>query len=231
MQDSSLLFYMDGLHSYAMILSRNPAEAADLVQETYVRALRARESLRDGSNVKGWLFTILRNIWFNQLRKKQTTPAIIAIDTDEWGANIVVETAKGPHSLYVSKLEREQVREAIQRLPFSLREIIILREYEELSYQEIASLLECPVGTVMSRLARARSKLRSLLSATWQIPTSQKQMPHKPFSKEHSTNRSLLAMKDIPPAGCLLGYRPSGTSSRALGTTVSSAPELPKRGW
>jgi RNA polymerase sigma-70 factor (ECF subfamily) len=169
MQDTSLSSFMDGLYGYAMVLSRNPAEAADLVQETYVRALRARESLRAGSNVKGWLFTILRNIWLNQLRQQRTTPKIVEIDADENGADIAVERSKGPHALYVSKIEREQVREAIEQLPMEFREIIILREYEELSYQEIAGLLNCPPGTVMSRLARARAKLRSLLSATWQV--------------------------------------------------------------
>ena len=170
MQDTSLSSYMDGLYGYAMVLSRNPAEAADLVQETYVRALRARKSLRADSNVKGWLFTILRNIWLNQLRQQRTTPNIVEIDADESGADIVVELSKGPHALYVSKIERLQVREAIQQLPVEFREIIILREYEELSYQEIADLLDCPPGTVMSRLARARSKLRSLLSVAWKAP-------------------------------------------------------------
>ena len=79
-----------------------------------------------------------------------------------------METSAGPHDLYVRKLEREQVRAAIQRLPVEFREIIILREYEELSYGEIAHVLQCPVGTVMSRLARARSKLGDTLSAFWE---------------------------------------------------------------
>jgi RNA polymerase sigma-70 factor, ECF subfamily len=79
---------------------------------------------------------------------------------------MAVESSKDPHALYVSKVERDQVREAIQQLPDEFREIIVLREYQELSYQEIATLLDCPAGTVMSRLGRARSKLRSLLSST-----------------------------------------------------------------
>ncbi len=79
-------------------------------------------------------------------------------------AGMAVEPSKGPHGLYISKVEREQVREAIQQLPVEFREIILLREYEELSYQEIAVVLGCPPGTVMSRLGRARSRLRVLLS-------------------------------------------------------------------
>ena len=77
----------------------------------------------------------------------------------------IAETGKDPYAFYVSRMEHEQVREAIQQLPLDFREVILLREFEELSYQEIATILDCPTGTVMSRLARARAKLRMLLSA------------------------------------------------------------------
>src|SRR3979490_1823803 len=164
MQDTTLSFYIDGLFGYAMVLTRNRAEAADLVQETYVRALKARASLRPGSNVKSWLFTILRNIRLNQLRHERTTPEIVELEAHQDIADVVIETSKDPHAQYVSKMEQEMVRNAIQQLPAEFREIIILREYEELSYQEIAAMLDCPAGTVMSRLARARSRLRMLLS-------------------------------------------------------------------
>ncbi len=164
--DTALSCHMDGLYSYAMVLTRNPAAASDLVQETYVRALTAIESLRADSNVKSWLFTILRNIWLNQLRHQRTAPKIVEIDADENNTDIVVDQSKDPQAHYVSKIESERVREAIQQLPVEFREIILLREYEELSYQEIASFLDCALGTVISRLARARSKLRKLLSAS-----------------------------------------------------------------
>jgi len=157
--------YLDGLYSYALVLTRNHAEAEDLVQEAYVRAIPAMGRLRADSNTKGWLFTILRNVWLNQLRKYRNGPQMIEIDVDGV-ANSVVEPSKDSHDLYVSKLEAEQVRAAIQELPVDFREIILLREYEDLSYQEIASILGCPVGTVMSRLGRARAKLRVLLSPT-----------------------------------------------------------------
>ncbi len=165
MRDTTLYScYIDGLFGYAMVLTRNPAEAADLVQETYVRALKARASLRPGSNVKSWLFTILRNIRLNQLRHERTAPDIVELEAHQDIADVAIETAKDPHARYVSKMEQEMVRKAIQQLPAEFREIIILREYEELSYQEIAAMLDCPAGTVMSRLARARSKLRLMLS-------------------------------------------------------------------
>jgi RNA polymerase sigma-70 factor (ECF subfamily) len=165
MHDTILSTHIDGLFGFAMVLTRNPAEAADLVQETYVRALKAKHSLRPSSNVKSWLFTILRNIWLNQLRHARIVPQIIELDGHEGAADVAIETSKDPHAQYVTKMEQEKVRDAIQQLPAEFREIILLREYEELPYQEIAVMLGCPAGTVMSRLARARSKLRALLSA------------------------------------------------------------------
>ncbi len=156
--------YLDGLYGYAMVLSRNRTEAENLVQETCLRALRAIGRLRADGSVKSWLFTILRNIWQNQLRRRRTAPDLIELDADENGANEPADAAQDPLTGYVNRVERERVRAAIQQLPLEFREIIILREYEEFSYQEIAALLDCPLGTVMSRLARARSKLRDLLS-------------------------------------------------------------------
>lgn len=162
--DTSLSCHMDGLYRYAMVLSRNPTVASDLVQETFVRALGAKNCLRSDSNVKSWLFTILRNVWLNELRRSRSAPPTVELDVDEKTVELAVEKAKDPHAEYVSKVEREKVRDAIQQLPLDFREVIVLREYEEMSYQEIASFLDCPAGTVMSRLARARSKLRELLS-------------------------------------------------------------------
>ena len=158
--------YLDALYSYALVLTRNHAEAADLVQETYVRALPAMGRLRVGSNTKSWFFTILRNVWLNQLRKWRNGPQMIELEVDDGVANSIVEPSKDSHDLYVSNLEAEQMRAAIQELPADFREIILLREYEDLSYQEIANVLDCPVGTVMSRLGRARAKLRVLLSTS-----------------------------------------------------------------
>jgi RNA polymerase sigma-70 factor (ECF subfamily) len=156
---------LDGLYGYAMVLTRNHAEAEDLVQETYLRAVQAMGRLRADSNVKGWLFTILRNIWLNQLRKWKNGPEMVTIDAGDGVANTILEPSKDSHDLYVGKMEAEQVRAAIQELPVEFREIILLREYEDLSYQEIAGILDRPIGTVMSRLGRARAKLRVLLSA------------------------------------------------------------------
>jgi len=166
--------YLDGLYGYAMVLSRNSTESEDLVQETCLRALRAIGGLRAEGSVKSWLFTILRNIWLNQLRQRRAAPDLIELDAEENSVYEPADVAQDPHDGYVNRVEHEQVRAAIQQLPMEFREIIILREYEELSYQEIAVLLDCPPGTVMSRLARARSRLRDLLSSGLITPQIEK---------------------------------------------------------
>jgi RNA polymerase sigma-70 factor (ECF subfamily) len=149
-----------------MVLTHNHAEAEDLVQETYLRAMPAIKRLRPESNIKGWFFKILRNAWLNQLRKRRNGGEISLTDMEDGTAGGIAEPSKSSYDALVSEMEREQVQAAIQKLPEKFREIILLRELEELPYHEIASLLDCPVGTVMSRLARARLKLRELLTLT-----------------------------------------------------------------
>jgi RNA polymerase sigma-70 factor (ECF subfamily) len=161
-EEEILLHHLDALYRYAMALSRNPDSASDLVQETYLRAATARHKLRVDSNVKSWLFTILRNLWLNQLRKARLAPEEFDFDLDERLPHGGDEYSSNPHGIYVKKMQVERMREAVSRLPSHFREIVILREYEELSYQEISTILQCPIGTVMSRLARARSRLRSV---------------------------------------------------------------------
>jgi RNA polymerase sigma-70 factor (ECF subfamily) len=126
--NARLSFYMDGVYGYAVVLTGDATVAADLIPETYVRAMDPIGRLREDSNTKAWLYTILRDIRLNQLRKQ--TPRLLA---DESPADLVIETAKDPHALHVSKMETEQVREAIMRLPLEFREIILLREYGEFS--------------------------------------------------------------------------------------------------
>jgi RNA polymerase sigma-70 factor, ECF subfamily len=179
--------YLDGLYGYAVVLSRNRAEAEDLVQETCLRALRSIAQLRPNGNLKSWLFTILRNIWLNEVRRWRATPDMVELNSDGSGAIEPVDNAKDPHAAYVSSIEREQVRGAIQQLSVEFREIILLREYEELSYQEIAAVLNCPPGTVMSRLARARSKLRDLLPAEFVRPVGSKDTKENDAAKKDGT--------------------------------------------
>jgi RNA polymerase sigma-70 factor (ECF subfamily) len=158
-----LIEHMDKLYSYAMVLTQNPSEAEDLVQETYVRAIKAVGRLPPGSSIRNWLITILRNTWFTELRRKRASPVTIVADLDQVVEDATVETGEDPYNIYVTRVTQERVRAAIHQLPGTFREIILLREYEELTYQEIAKFVNCPIGTVMSRMARARFKLRNLL--------------------------------------------------------------------
>ncbi|HEX7330740.1 MAG TPA: sigma-70 family RNA polymerase sigma factor [Pyrinomonadaceae bacterium] len=161
------LEHIDALYGYAMTLTRNSTEAEDLVQETYLRAASAANRPNGDSNLKGWLFVIMRNAWLNQLRHRNSGPRFVDLEPDE---QPIDEAQESPHVIYIRKLEREQVREAIESLPDAYREIVVLRDIEGFTYQEIATVLNCPAGTVMSRLGRARGKLRKVLS-TWQTKT------------------------------------------------------------
>ena len=157
------LHYLDGLYGYAMSLTHNRADAEDLVQETYLRAMSAFERLRPNSNLKSWLFTILRNIYLNQIRDGRSH---LQVDIDEpvpgpW--EFEDKSSKDPLFLYVAKVKQADVRKAIEKLPDAYREVIVLREFEELSYEQIAQVLDCPSGTVMSRLSKARETLREML--------------------------------------------------------------------
>jgi len=166
------LEHIDGLYGFAMTLTRDQTEAEDLVQETYLRAVRAFGRLMPDSNLKSWLFAIMRNAWLNQLRHTRSGPRFVELDAEEGDrAQWLDKMANDPHAVYVRKLERDEIRAAIDSLPHLYREIIVLRDIEGFSYQQISSILGCPAGTVMSRLGRAREKLRRLL-ADWQTTTT-----------------------------------------------------------
>jgi RNA polymerase sigma-70 factor, ECF subfamily len=172
--NQAALEHLDSLYGYALILTRDPTAAEDLVQETYLRAVRAFGQLTPNSNLKGWLFVIMRNAWLNQLRHTRSGPRFVELDAEEMESVYQHDQmSEDPHVVYLRKVEREQIRGAIADLPELYREIIVLRDLEGFSYQEIATMLECPAGTVMSRLGRARAKLRRAL-ASWQPRTAAK---------------------------------------------------------
>jgi RNA polymerase sigma-70 factor (ECF subfamily) len=164
------LDHLDALYGFAMVLSADRTEAQDLVQETYLRAFGASELLMPDSNLKAWLFVIMRNIWLNQVRHHRSGPEFVEIDEQEVTPGRWVENpADDPLKLLISKVERERVRDAIARLPQPYREAVVLRDLEGFSYQEIAGIIGCPPGTVMSRLARGREKLRLLLARRLEV--------------------------------------------------------------
>src|SRR6266480_1678882 len=162
------LQHLDSLYGYALTLTRDQSAAEDLVQESYLRAVRAFEQLMANSNLKSWLFVIMRNAWLNQLRHTRSGPRFVELDAEE--TDFVYQKdrlGEDPLVVYLRKLEREQIQVAIDELPELYREVVVLRDLEGFSYQEIATMLSCPAGTVMSRLGRARAKLRRAL-VSWQ---------------------------------------------------------------
>jgi len=159
------LDHLDSLYGYALTLTHNQTEAEDLVQETYLRAVRRLDQLLPDSNLKSWLFVIMRNVWLNQLRHIRSGPRFVELEPEgEDFAPAADRLTEDPYVVYIRKLEREEIHLAVNSLPHLYREIILLRDIEGFSYQEIATLLACPTGTVMSRLARAREKLRRTLA-------------------------------------------------------------------
>ncbi|HYM00859.1 MAG TPA: sigma-70 family RNA polymerase sigma factor [Blastocatellia bacterium] len=158
------LEYLDSLYGFALALTHNRTEAQDLVQETYLRAVRAFGRLIPDSNLKGWLFAIMRNVWLNQIRHIRSGPEFVDIDQEQCNNGACFDgLTADPQALLLRKIEREHVRDAIESLPQLYREVVVLRDIEGFTYQQIASIVGCPAGTVMSRLARAREKLRLLL--------------------------------------------------------------------
>jgi RNA polymerase sigma-70 factor, ECF subfamily len=162
--EAAALEHVDALYGYAMTLTRDKTEAEDLVQETYLRAVRAANQPAPERNLKAWLFVIMRNAWLNVMRHKQNGFRIFEFEGDEPATGAANDATSNPHVVYLRKLEQQQVRDAIDELPDAYREIVLLRDIEGFSYHEIATVLNCPAGTVMSRLGRARGKLREALS-------------------------------------------------------------------
>ena len=148
----------DQLYNFAHWLTQNREEAEDLVQETYVKALKGFSSFQLGTNFRAWMYRILRNTFLTSrtgLRATSTVP----LDSDEDGPELAVEN-ETPETTLLKRSDSELVQGAINDLPVLYREILLLCEVEEMSYQEIAETLSIPIGTVMSRLSRARKTLR-----------------------------------------------------------------------
>jgi RNA polymerase sigma-70 factor (ECF subfamily) len=165
------LSHLDALYGYAMVLTRNPTDAEDLVQETFVQAVSHFDRIDPNSNLKAWLFTILRNVQFKILRHDRVGPMFVALDNDEVQNRSNEED--DPQSICLQTWEREELRMALEKLPCDFREIIILRYFEEFSYKEIAAISDCPVGTIMSRLSRARDRLgNELKNSRESVPKS-----------------------------------------------------------
>jgi RNA polymerase sigma-70 factor (ECF subfamily) len=152
---------LESLYNFAHWLARDRTEAEDLVQETYVKALKGFHSFVPGTNFRAWMFRILRNTFLtSRTGLKQHVP--FAEEAGDGGVDPPA-TEETPESLLLSRADIARVQNAIETLPMPFREAILLREVEEMSYAEMAETLSVPIGTVMSRLARARHALREAL--------------------------------------------------------------------
>ena len=158
-----VLPHLDAAFNYARWLTKNDADAEDVVQDAYVRALRFFSSLR-GEDARAWLLTIVRNTWYGRFSRRAGNE--LTRGADEQPDNRT-DGSPDPEAQMIQQQTVDQVRRALEMLPADFREVLVLRELEGLSYKEIAVIVGIPIGTVMSRLARARERLANVLvSAT-----------------------------------------------------------------
>ena len=151
--------HLDAAYRFARWLTRSPEDADDLVQDAILRAFRGFDALR-GSNVKAWLLTIIRNCYSTSLQR-QGRGGLVSLPEDHEEQNeALVAEAPGPESMAIQADVGRSLEQVMRLLPDEYREILILREFEDMDYREIAMVINAPIGTVMSRLARARAALK-----------------------------------------------------------------------
>jgi|KBSSwiStaDraftv2_1062776.scaffolds.fasta_scaffold282177_2 RNA polymerase sigma factor (sigma-70 family) len=174
--EEAVMPHLDAAYNLARWLMRNEDDAQDMVQEAYLRALRFFGGFH-GTDAKAWLLTIVRNTCYTSLKRNKS--AELLADFEE-----VVLTKEAdepdPEAMHLLKVRAQLVNEAIEKLPIEFREVVILRELEELSYKEIAEITAIPIGTVMSRLSRARKRLLVGLRGIVRVEPVDKTAKHKP---------------------------------------------------
>ena len=156
--EQDALALLDRLYSAALRLTRNDADAQDLVQDTYLKALRSSGQFEAGTNLRGWMFTILHNTFLNQRRDRGRSPIDADSDAVEQAPDPRLE-ATNPEALLLRETMDADLQAALDNLPAAYREAVWLRDVEQFSYEEIAGIIGVPIGTVMSRISRGRRAL------------------------------------------------------------------------
>ena len=182
---SQAMPYLDSLYNTAYRMTRSAEDAEDLVQETYFKAYKYYDKFEEGTNLKAWLFKILKNTFINNYRKKKLEPRSVDFAEIEDSFERIVrrdnaETGGDPEAEYFHGVLDDDVKKALDSLPYDYRMVVILADLEDFSYKEIAEILDCPVGTVMSRLYRGRKLLeKALLRYARQHGYIRRGEPHK----------------------------------------------------
>ena len=158
--EAAILPHLNSSYNYARFLLQNETDAEDVVQESYLRAFKYFHGYHGGDS-RAWLFTIVRNTSYNLLQQNRSQQLVDSIDD----STEVLDTSvhSNPETVLRKRIDADLLRQAIEELPITFREVLVLRELEELSYKEIGTLCDLPIGTVMSRLARARGRLQERL--------------------------------------------------------------------
>ncbi len=156
------LAYIDTIYRSALYMSKNENDAQDLVQDTYLKAYRFFDKFREGTNCQAWLFTILKNTFVNAIRREKTQPHMVSLsEMKDDEAELSSDT--NPEDSLFGNLFDDDIVAAMDRLPDEFRTAVLLADVEGLTYKEIADVMNCPIGTVMSRLHRGRGLLRKRL--------------------------------------------------------------------
>jgi RNA polymerase sigma-70 factor, ECF subfamily len=166
--NSQVMPFVDSLYNTAYRMTRSAEDAEDLVQETFFKAYKYYDKFEEGTNLKAWLFKILKNTFINNYRKRKLEPRSVDFAEIEDSFERIVrrdssEQPADPESEFFAGVLDDDVKKALESLPYDYRMVVILADLEDFSYKEIAEILDCPVGTVMSRLYRGRKLLEKAL--------------------------------------------------------------------